>query len=147
MSSDTAPGTPWRARRPKRKPLNPEAIASIAELQQLSEQSRLDYGKAPSTRGTYNGYLQAGNKFLAKTVAERRRCQDSEKDGINTDLLAKAFDNPPNVYSETALEFFLVEKCIREGCKRSTAEGIQAAFADHWDHMWVALQFVVVGSI
>ena len=52
-----------------------------------------------------------------------------------TNLLEKAFEKPPNQYSTKALEFFLVEKCIRQGCSRSTAEGIQAAFADYWDHM------------
>ncbi|KAM6495111.1 hypothetical protein JOM56_009734 [Amanita muscaria] len=120
-----------RACRQKKKLL--EAAATIATLQELSEQSRLQYGKAARTRTAYTSYVRRGKEFLAQLVAARR--VSYEKDEIDTGLLEKAFEKPPNKYSTKALEFFLVEKCIREGCSRSTAEGIQAAFADYWDHM------------
>ncbi|KAM6502988.1 hypothetical protein JOM56_002965 [Amanita muscaria] len=126
--SDVKSGKP---RRQKKK--QPEAAATIATLQDLSEQSRLQYGKAAKTRAAYTSYVRRGKEFLAQLVAARR--MSHEKDEIDTNLLEKAFEKPPNQYSTKALEFFLVEKCIRQGCTRSTAEGVQAAFADYWDHM------------
>lgn len=136
MSSNaTAPSTPQKARRPRKKCPSPRATTSVAELQHLGKQSRLEFGKAARTRATYTSYVQRGKEFLAQLIAKRHDVAADKKDDVDTDLLADAFENPPNAYSATALEFFLVEKCIREGCSRSTAEGIQAAFADYWDHM------------
>ena len=112
---------------------------SAAALRQASAQNRQDYCKSSRTRKAYTGHISRGKTFLAELVAERRREKEagvaSADDGIDTNILAKALDNPPNAHSVDALELFLSQKCFKEGCSHSTAEAIHAAFADHWDNM------------
>ncbi|KAF8327307.1 hypothetical protein F5887DRAFT_1077645 [Amanita rubescens] len=76
---------------------------------------------AQRTLEAYRGYITKGKEFLALMVKARR--ENQEKDEIDTDLLEKAFDNPPNRFSAKALELFLVHKCLgADGCGPSTAE-------------------------
>ncbi|KAF9060331.1 hypothetical protein BDP27DRAFT_1385591 [Rhodocollybia butyracea] len=56
-------------------------------------------------------------------------------DSIVASELAKAFDNLPNKWSSKALELILIQKCVHEGCGKSTMDGMHAAFAKHWDEM------------
>jgi hypothetical protein len=113
--------------------------STAAALKQASVQNRQDYCKSNHTREAYKGYVARGKAFLAQLVTECQRFGESDAsvapDGIDTRLLAKAFDNPPNEHSVDALEMFLSQKCFKEDCGHSTAEVIQAAFADHWDNM------------
>ena len=82
----------------------------------------------------YDGYITKGKEFLALTVKARHKSQ--EKDEIDTNLLEKAFEKPPNGLSAKALELFLVHKCLgSDACGPSTAERIHAAFCDYWDNM------------
>jgi hypothetical protein len=108
-------------------------------LKQASAKNRQDYCKSSRTRKAYAGHISRGKAFLAELVAERQREKKagvaSANDEIDTDVLAKAFNNPPNAHSVDALELFLSQKCFKEGCSHSTAEAIHAAFADHWDNM------------
>ena len=110
---------------------------SLAALQELNQQSRQAYGKATRTIEAYASYIAKGKEFLALTVkARREKGKAIEKDGIDTNLLAKAFERPPNKLSATAFELFLVHKCLgSQECGPSTAEGIHAAFCDYWDNM------------
>jgi hypothetical protein len=59
----------------------------------------------------------------------------NDLDDVDVDLLEKAFENPPNKYSVSAMELFLVQKCCTEALSPSTAFGIQGAFCDYWDNM------------
>src|SRR6266576_5918405 len=106
---------------------------SLAELQELNQQSRKTYGKAARTVAAYDSYITKGKEFVALTVkARREKGESQEKDEIDTDLLEKAFEKPPNGLSATALELFLVHKCFgSDGCGPSTAERIHAAFCDY----------------
>ncbi|KAF8333359.1 hypothetical protein F5887DRAFT_893721 [Amanita rubescens] len=110
---------------------------SLTELQELNQQSRKTYGKAARTVAAYDSYITKGKEFLALTVkARREKGESQEKDEIDTNLLEKAFEKPPNGLSATALELFLVHKCLGlDGCGPSTAERIHAAFCDYWDNM------------
>ena len=125
------------------------AASSLAHLQQVKKASRAKYSHAQSTQGNYAGYIKRGKAFLAKLVSERQDsaekggddgiCAETEEgdDGkpIDWELLAKAFDNPPNKYSVMALELFIVEKCLTENHGTSTSGGIQGAFTTYWDNM------------
>lgn len=117
-----------------RPPVPSDSSINLGTLVELNQQSRQTYGKAQRTIEAYRGYIAKGKEFLALMVKARR--ENQEQDEIDTDLLEKAFDNPPNQFSAKALELFLVHKCLGpDGCGPSTAERIHAAFCDHWDSM------------
>ncbi|KAJ7873996.1 hypothetical protein B0H14DRAFT_3556286 [Mycena olivaceomarginata] len=111
----------------KKKAKNP--TAALESLQKNTQAVRAKYTNAERTRNAYDGYLARGRVILADIVSERR------KKGIDTNLLEKAFDKPPDKYSAVALELYLTQKCIVEGLGRSTAEGIHGAFSKYWDMM------------
>jgi hypothetical protein len=115
------------------------ATSSLQALQKTRTASQNEFGRSKSTKSNYAGYIKRGKIFLADIVAERRANGEGVvcKEGINTDLLEKAFENPPNKYSAMALELFLVQKCFTENWGKSTGDGIHGAFADYWDHMSV----------
>jgi hypothetical protein len=108
----------------------------VAALKEVSAKNWQDFCKSKCTREAYQGHITRGTEFLASCVTERKeKGMDMKSDGINTDVLEKAFKNPPNEHSVDALELFLSQKCFKEGCGYSTAEAIHAAFVDHWDNM------------
>ena len=110
---------------------------SVMALKAATAKNWQEYCKSSPTHGAYEGQVKRGKEFLAKCVAEqRKKGSDADlADGINTDLLKKAFDNPPNIHSVDALEMFLSQRCFTDGCTYSTAKSIHAAFADYWDNM------------
>ncbi|RDB27874.1 hypothetical protein Hypma_002250 [Hypsizygus marmoreus] len=116
---------------------------TIESLRQVQAASREEFGRPKKTKKSYKGYLARGRKFLSDLVAERKAGNNSPSHGdnaegteeIDTDILAKAFDCPPNKYSALALELFLTQKCFTEGCGKDTVAGIQGAFTDFWDNM------------
>lgn len=108
---------------------------TVALLKETHASSRAEFGRPKRTRDNYARYVARGRDFLADLVKERRKDSAGDDDGVDTDLLEKAFDNPPNKYSVLALEWFLTQKCFTEGLGKSTGAGIQGAFADLWDNM------------
>lgn len=128
-------GETTQTRGGKKNP-KPLEAATAAELKEIGAASREEFGKSKCTRLQYERYIQRGKEFLAECVKQRRSESQGETDsGLDNDLLARAFDGLPNKTSVDALEFFLVQKCLREGCTHSTAASIVAAFASHWDGM------------
>jgi hypothetical protein len=129
------------------------ATASLETLKKVRKKTRVDYGHAKKTRGNYDGHFSRGKRFLAELVSDIRANGGSSKldlpdselagidadgddlDDVDVDLLEKAFDKPPNKYSVSAMELFLVQKCCTEELSPSTAVGIQGAFCDYWDNM------------
>ena len=113
------------------------SLGSLSSLKQLSAESRKQYGKAERTQKSYASYIQRGKAWLVESAAERRAREEEQgvTDDIDMEAWEKAFDYPPNKYSALALELFLTKRCLQEGLSRSTAEVIQAAFADYWDNM------------
>jgi hypothetical protein len=121
----------------EKQPAAASNTISIATLQELNKQSRQAYGKAERTVEAYASYVAKGKEFLVLTVKARCEMGEAEeKDGIDTNLLEKAFEQPPNQLSAKALELFLVHKCLGlDGCGQSMAERIHAAFCNYWDNM------------
>ncbi|KAF9058958.1 hypothetical protein BDP27DRAFT_1432012 [Rhodocollybia butyracea] len=114
------------------------SVLSIDELNQAGAQTREDHGQAGRTKKNYNSYLERGDKILDGIVQARKAAEKEGKvfsDGVVSSELAKAFDNPPNKWSSKALELILIQKCIHEGCGRSTMDGMHAAYAKRWDEM------------
>ncbi|KAJ7149831.1 hypothetical protein C8R43DRAFT_1088159 [Mycena crocata] len=126
---------------PKKKPGRKKApTAKLDELEKNKLKARSDFTQAPRTKGNYEGHVARGHAFLADVVAQRREKARTEPgwvcpQGIDTDILAKAFQNPPNKHSAWALELFLTQKCIVEGLSKSTCDGVHGAFAHLWDNM------------
>ena len=110
---------------------------SVAALKAATVKNQEEYCKSSHTREAYQGQVKQGKEFLARCIAERKKkgCDADLADGVNTNLLEKAFDNPPNIHSVDALEMFLSQRCFTEGLAYSTAESIHAAFANYWDNM------------
>ncbi|KAJ7083872.1 hypothetical protein C8R44DRAFT_651755 [Mycena epipterygia] len=113
------------------------ATAALEALQTSTKAARAKYTNARKTNQAYSGYIARGEAFLADVVSERRKklAGDPSLQGIDTELLAKAFSKPPNKYSAIALELFMTQKCVVEGLGKSTAEGIHGAYAKFWDTM------------
>jgi hypothetical protein len=108
---------------------------TLNELLKMQADGKNEHGQPKSTKVNYAGYIKRGKAFLTKLV-EKRGQEGDRLDGIDTDLLAKAFDDDrPRKYSVTALELYLTEKCINEGHGKRTATGIHGAFTRFWDKM------------
>jgi hypothetical protein len=129
---------------------------SIETLIQARDETRDKHLKAEQTIKKYKANIRRGQEFLAKVVAEKRATALSDSDVVcdsgsvgnasssrsgttavpcsSTDIdeFSHAFDDVPNLYSAMALELFLVEKCINQGCAKSV-NGISAAFCYLWD--------------
>lgn len=116
------------------------ATADLTALQSKKAAIEDEFSKAQKTRDAYKGYLARGRDILADIVKQRRLKEKSDPgwkcpEGIDTELLAKAFQGTPNKYSAMALELYLAQKCVVEGHGKSTAEGIHGAWADYWDRL------------
>ena len=121
---------------PAKKKTKP-ATANLETLKKTKESGLTEFGHAKRTTSAYTRYIDRGKEFLAEIVAQRRESGEGGicKQGIDTDVLARAFETPPNKHSAAALELFLVQKCFTENLGKSTAQGIHAAFTDYWDNM------------
>ncbi|KAK7014539.1 hypothetical protein R3P38DRAFT_2463001, partial [Favolaschia claudopus] len=62
-----------------------------------------EFGRAKNTKNNYKGYYDRGIRILKDIVAERRSQEKNSPgsltDGIDTNLLAKAFTGKPNKHS------------------------------------------------
>ena len=137
-------------KQPGKKKSKP-AAASLETLKKVRKKTRVEYSYAKKTRGNYDGHFCRGQRFLAELVSDICANGGSSKldlpelagidgdgddlDDVDVDLLERAFDKPPNKYSVSALELFLVQKCCTEELSPSTAAGIHGAFCDYWDNM------------
>ncbi|KAJ7027994.1 hypothetical protein C8F04DRAFT_1212262 [Mycena alexandri] len=114
-------------------------VADADTLKKKKAAIRDEFSNAANTKTNYKGYLQRGAKILASVVALRREREKKEPgcsvDGIDIDLLAKAFEGSPNKHSVYALELYMTQKCVVENLGKSTAEGIHGAFAKYWDEL------------
>ena len=121
---------------PTCKKKSQSATSSLITLQKVQNEKVEEFSTVKNTNNAYNGYVARGVQFLKEVVKERRENREELCDvGIPTDELEKAFDKPPNKYSATALEMYLVQKCFTDGLGTSTADGIHGAFAAYWDTM------------
>jgi hypothetical protein len=111
---------------------------SYKEIQAIRDKDKANHMHAKKTKSKYRGYIRQGRKFLADMITEMTSSGDKDQfdDEIDLEQFAKAFTEPgPNKYSVQALEAFLVQKCLKEGCGVSTRDGIHAAFKRHWEDM------------
>ena len=125
-----------RGKKSKARSKDAASEPTVENLQHIKTANKDLYGKPKKTRNLYAAYVKHGKQFLSELVGRRQEEGRALVDNINTDELAKAFDeNKPNQYSADALELFLTHKCFNQGLGSSTADGIQAAFASFWDNM------------
>ncbi|KAJ7242308.1 hypothetical protein C8J57DRAFT_1244177 [Mycena rebaudengoi] len=126
-------------KKPQKTGRKTAATAKSDALEAKKKEAHESFSQASRTKEAYVGYVVRSRALLADIVAERRqKLKDNPEwicpQGIDTDLLEKAFDTP-NKHSVFALELYLTQKCIVENKGKSTCEGIHGAFAKHWDSM------------
>ncbi|PBL04470.1 hypothetical protein ARMGADRAFT_1022882 [Armillaria gallica] len=117
---------------------NMVSAGEVIDLTMSNSDDGEKWSQADNTKINYKGYVAHAARFLDDMVLARRKRYSETgvcKDDIDTDLLAQAFDNPPNKYSVTALLNFLTQKCFVEQHGKSTGQGIQAAMVRMWDKM------------
>jgi hypothetical protein len=68
---------------------------------------------------------------LREAKANGGKMIEPELENIDLEVLAKAFDRIPNALSVFALNFFLTQKCLIDGHKKSCWT-IYSAFLEHW---------------
>ncbi|KAF8054917.1 hypothetical protein FPV67DRAFT_1437662, partial [Lyophyllum atratum] len=121
-----------RAKRPGVAPAPP----TIRSLEEANASARAEFSRPKATADAYDGHVSRGVRFL-KNLMDMSDIPTIDKSDptIDLDVLEKAFDDPPNKYSVKALQWFLVEKCCRQGLSESTGDGIQAAFVKLWTDM------------
>jgi hypothetical protein len=121
-------------------------------LEEIRNAAKKDFRHAKETDQQYDGTITQGHAFLSTLVAGKKTgFQDIGRDTTaDLEALAHAFNKIPNHYSATALELFIVQKCLTEGKGESTAVSIHAAFARQWDqacvlsfHSMLSIQFSV----
>ncbi|KAJ7151417.1 hypothetical protein C8R43DRAFT_1087984 [Mycena crocata] len=132
--------TPGKQSPPKKTGRKKAPTAHIDTLETSRQTARSNFTQAPRTKNQYGRYVVQGKEFLRDVVEARRKKAKEEPgwvcpQGIDTDVLEKAFENPPNKHSSVALELFLTQKCFVENLGKSTADGIHGAFAKLWDTM------------
>lgn len=92
-------------RQPKTKK-NKLPPVNLADLQQTKEAAIKKHRGSARTHESYAGYIKRGKEFLTELVsAKKKQTGDDElvTDVVDLCLLAKSFDNPPNIYSAMAL--------------------------------------------
>lgn len=132
-----------------------KSATTLEALREHRDTTKQDNLLADNTNKAYEGHVKRGKEFLANVV--RKACQEGadvasssfplpaqlEADaGIDYAVLKTAFEEPPNRYSPYALELFLTQKCIEEGCAQSLSEQVHAAFKNHWGKMYVVIPYV-----
>ena len=122
--------------RTRRGPQPSEPVA-ISKMKEISATNREEYGKSKCTCRQYNRNVESGKDFLVQCVKNWQADggQAEREDGVDTEMLARAFDKRPNKLSVCALEWYMVHKCFVEECKLSVGMVIHAAFAWYWDNM------------
>ncbi|KAK7054271.1 hypothetical protein R3P38DRAFT_2501152 [Favolaschia claudopus] len=115
------------------------ATADSASLRKKKADMQAEFGKSKNTKNVYKGYYDRGVRILQDVVKERKAREKKNPgcltDGIDNNLLAKAFTGPPNKHSVYAVEMYLTQKCVVEDLGKSTADGIHGAMADYWDKL------------
>ncbi|KAF5371482.1 hypothetical protein D9615_009624 [Tricholomella constricta] len=122
--------------KPSVKKKKKNEAARLKTLANIAHENVAQYNKVIHSNVAYNGNIRRSKEFLAMLIAQRKEdkiivCEQ----GIPTDELEKALDNPPNQYSAMVVEMFIAQKCVVEGCQQQVAEGIHAAFCRYWDTM------------
>lgn len=114
------------------------ATSSLQTLQKVQNLWVQEFTAVKNTEKVYSGHLAWGKQWLKEVVTQGVESKETSQ-GILTAEFAKAFDKPPNQFSVTALEMFLVKKCFNQNCGKDTAEGIHGAFAAYWDTMYALI--------
>jgi hypothetical protein len=128
----------------KASPKNPSITPPTASsLQATAESLKKGHLKAARTTSSYAGHVTRGQKFIRNletdTVSPLGIPQEILDSAIEEpEGLKAALDGIPTKYSPDALAYYLVYKSESEKRGESTADGIHAAFKDHWNHVCVA---------
>ncbi|KAF8067580.1 hypothetical protein FPV67DRAFT_1561929 [Lyophyllum atratum] len=110
--------------------------APMATLATAAEENVEKFNKVVNTNKSYAVYTRGLHRFLDTQIADREARNISIcEEGIPTEELAKALDNPPNQYSAILLERYITQKCFIEKCKKGVAELAHGAACRYWDTM------------
>jgi hypothetical protein len=136
MALSTSGKAVKRTRKPRAIPS--KSLPDLDTLERMRRQGLKAHRRAPRTQAAYAGYVKQGSVFLCSLVVSRKAVGNADgrlTSDMDLGLLEAALGNPPNKYSAMVLEFFLVERCLKDGLGKSTADGIHAAFNDFWNQM------------
>jgi hypothetical protein len=134
---------------------------TLEEYHVITAAQKKAYLRAKNTMEAYDGQVARAKEFLATLLTAKREASalnpgqskaiagaaspssvpagsaPTEPDpadlDIDLDMLSHAFDATPNRYSAMAIEYFMVEKCLNQNRKASTAINAHAAFCHFWD--------------
>jgi len=121
--------------RARRRSPSPESDSDLEDLAGVRDACLKQYGKSENTRKAYAGHIARGKKWIASQVAKAQRKGVDSWEEIPLSALKVVFETPPSRYTAKALQLHLVHRCFREHRSKSTAEGVQGAFAEYWDTM------------
>lgn len=127
---------------------NATALSTLEEYQNIAASQKKAHLRAKNTTESYDGQVSRAKEFLVTLVAAKQDAMRQDPNdsavvpgtsmvpgsNIDLELLSHAFDTTPNRYSAMAVEYFMVEKCLNQNRKASTAVSIHAAFCHYWDH-------------
>jgi len=119
-------------------------VATAAHLEQTASETVRNHRYAPGTTRNYEGHLKKARACLADICQNATKgaattgsdtsapAAGSSRDPVENPAwldpeFARALDDTPNRYSPQALNLVLMQRCIEEGCSKSTADGIHAA--------------------
>lgn len=143
-----------RTRNTSKKAKGP--ATSLDSLIKINTAGKSQHLKAARTRDAYVGYMRRAREFLSTLVdtehnaeAENRSKHtgglsgkgeeeiDETEEMMRDPEFAKALDGPPSRYTPQVIALFLAYHCFEIGNKKSTAEGIHAAFVHEYNHLYI----------
>ena len=128
--------------------------SSLDSLVKINTAGKSQHLRATQTREAYDTYMGRAREFLStleetehNAKAENRSKRNDELSGEGEEEIddmeemmrdpefAKALEGPPSKYTPQVITLFLAYHCFEIGNKKSTAEGIHAAFVHEYDHL------------
>lgn len=135
-----------------KKSIGPQS--RLSTLKKLAHSKKKQFLHAESTTEKYDGYIKNAKEWLQSFFVEEDEAESKWKAGSGQGLsgegeeeidgmesmrddpeFCNAFDGPPVKGTPQAIAMFLAWKCFDQNNKKSTADGIHAAFIAVYDQM------------
>jgi hypothetical protein len=123
------------------KPAGPYDLNALA---QSRDQTTAQHFRSANTTSTYEGHIKRGREWISSGAPASNDSSGllaggagpgSGREKWEMDVFVRAFDDTPNEHSPEALSLYIHVKCVDQGCKKSTAEQIHAAFKAMWEKL------------